>query len=101
MTVKSAARFWGRRALVIGSLVVIGLTGFWPVALLGGFALLVMYWYSIHNMIYVPCWLCGGSGTRSHRGLLAFLFGRALGHCLRCKGEKANLRWGARMLGNG
>jgi hypothetical protein len=94
-------RFAVRRAVALG----VGAAGAWAghwlfavvwFAVLGG-----LYWYSVRALRGVPCWLCGGSGTRGHRGLLAWLFGRAVGDCLRCHGAKVNQRWGTRLLGEG
>jgi hypothetical protein len=95
-------KFAVRRLAVAGAVLLLFASGHWLAGVVLVFAFGGLYYYSIRSgMDWVPCWLCGGSGTRAHRGLLAWLFGRALGGCLRCHGEKVTLRWGSRMLGRG
>jgi hypothetical protein len=88
-----------RRVIACAVVAVAALTGHWLVATVLAVALAGAYAYSIRAMPEVPCWLCSGSGTRTHRGLLGWLFPRGLGRCLRCKGGKVTTRWGARALG--
>jgi hypothetical protein len=88
-----------RRVIACGVVALVAIAGHWLLATVMGFVLGGLYWYSVRRMPTVPCWLCGGSGGTAHWGLLGWLFPRAGGLCLRCHGDKVNLRWGARVVG--
>jgi hypothetical protein len=60
-----------------------------------------LYVYSLAFRQWVPCLVCGGTGTRHHSGLMKLLWPDAFGACWKCKGARGKVRAGIRWLAPG
>jgi hypothetical protein len=84
----------GRVVLALAGGVALFLMHAWAAAAVYWPALAALYAWSLARRPWLPCWWCGGSGTREG----TWLFPWARGPCWRCGGKRGWVRAGVKVL---